>query len=113
MALNIICFRLKKFGVKLICVDLESNEMLFIYYLKLLENYDFIFTSDSILASNIYKYFNINAEFIPFVYSKDHYFPKKMEKIFDGSFIGQNTLQDLNLLKVLNNQVLKLKLWSL
>ena len=49
----------------------------------------FLQVTVAILASNIYKYFNINAEFIPFVYSKDHYFPKKMEKIFDGSFIGQ------------------------
>ena len=79
----------KKFGTKLICIDLESNEMVFIYYLKLLENFDFIFTSDSIFASKIYNYFNIKAEFIPFAFSQDHYFPEKMKNIYDGSFIGQ------------------------
>jgi hypothetical protein len=79
----------KKNKIKLISFDIESNEMIFIYYLKLLENFDLVFATDSILASEIYKKKNINAEFYPISFSSKHYYPSNYEKIYDGSFMGQ------------------------
>lgn len=79
----------KNKNIRLISFDIESNEMIFIYYLKLLENFDLLFTTDSIFASKIYKKKNINAEFYPISFSNKHYYPSDYKKIYDGSFMGQ------------------------
>ena len=65
--------------------------MLFIYYAKLLENFDLVFCSDSILAERIYGSLNINSKFLPFVFSDKHYYPplNSTDKLYDSSFIGQ------------------------
>jgi len=76
-------------SIQLFCVDLESNEMIFIYYAKLLESFNLIFTSDSLLAAKIYNQIGIKSKFLPFVYSKEHFFNQNLPKIYDLSFIGQ------------------------
>ena len=75
--------------INLFCIDLESNEMIFIYYAKLLENFDLIFTSDSLVAENIYNQIGIKSKFLPFVYSEKNFYNKNSKKIYDISFIGQ------------------------